>query len=373
MANASIDDFITFSEADWLEAIGDSGVQAPGNATFSAEDASATLQAIVTHDQLYSALIYILGYSAVKGNRLHRRRGIRHPAFEWLWAQRATIQGVAFRQKEDARFQGQTLPYASWKRYRITVEFRPVTYEVLDDDEIDSFTFPVQQTVPPFPPPDAPPDPYAGRTGYAEWQRWLSTNTELSTEFQRVQGSTLCFAENPTSPPLRVDATHPLPTLFKEVIPAPFGQKVNKQVLTWTWLQVPVEFITNSQGIYSNLLDAVGCVNMYPFMGYDGGTLLMLPPAIESRAVMIRTTALDSLALQLNIKFRAQQYGPENGNNTSNFRGHNLLPPAGQWYSMYAVRVPYGVAPTDFTPDTRYDKPLYEPYDFRKVFQPPLD
>jgi hypothetical protein len=146
---------------------------------------------------------------------------------------------------------------------------------------------------------------------------------------------------------------------------------LGKEVLKWTWLDVPANWIINTAtGQATNLLNGIGKVNNQTFHGYGEGTLLALPPKytpqdapVDGFVLGIGDATMNALYYRVEFFFEFIDPPVEVG---YAYHGHNVVPhPTRPEYYLIVRDQGGGALISD------YPYRLYRGYDFEDFFRCP--
>lgn len=307
------DEFDITSSDDWKELLDNT---APSNISASTDRRQeATLVGIVPFRKIRSCMRYFLGYAYTEDfspSRLVRELPQPHPLLPWLRCH--AVNFVPFIPKGNADegnkakvispfyndFNNAT--YTSNYEYVIcTAQFRSFRMRFLKDDEIE--------------------------TNADEWKRFTYIDTEAGVEALQVTGgqSQLTFAE-PTP------GVAPEPRGGVTKFAAPLAELVAKQKIKITWLQVPVEYVSDGDIIFSpvHLDECLGHVNSDEFMEmYPAGTLLMDGYSYLLYPFPVAAQDWRKPMMAVDIAIMLSYFDPPKGVPGSSYRGHSLMPWSG--------------------------------------------
>lgn len=306
-------------ELDWVECI--ENTQPGGGGHSSRTTQEETLVGYIPFNKSRSAEAYFLGYSTCADSEpffLSRNLPQRHPTRPTLYAYAYSCVAIGPKplSVEDGG-DGSTnlvspfestdpnsdMAYANYQLGVVTVRYRSFGRTLfLPDDEIN---------------------------GYAdEFRRYGSFVGQPAVQALSADGtSQLKWAETSTGgPPLGESIPTPIPTLLA------------KANVTFNWMEVPHEYLTNSKYILNatKIIDRLGTVNEdIMFDEFLEGTMLFT--AVEFDAILFPLTPvdLDSPITGWNIKFHFENFDPQDkGVPDSPYRGHRLFPYRinGLWY-----------------------------------------
>lgn len=287
--------------------------------------------------------------------------------------------------------------YIRYEKYQITVDFRPLTYRMITDDALGSYNDEYDDNIRKFP----------------EWYRWCTWTFEPRAELLQLSGSSMQFVENPAPDPFTGNVRPPQGTF--PTFPVPLGLIEQKGIVTCHWRNVPADYILSSSGVPSNILDQMGTVNAFAMTdplslkNYDPQTLLLqdMPQMIVKPHPIYRRddsgiryffpwqydiivkwiwfdpvlgnddlpkdAAGQGIWDNVNRPFNLPPINPPNTFTPSvkRPRGHNLLPPAGQAYYLYATRLPQDkkIPANAAAIDNINNPPLHRQSDHRDIFQ----
>lgn len=291
----------------------------PGSASFGMEGGRATLQLDVLAADLDDAIVQLLG--ACEPSRLgglNRTMPKAHPRFPWMFAQTiSNIQGfgVTTQTAAEADLEATTLEqFAEYPRYRLTVEFLPRMYPVLEDNKITSSS--VSYT-------DDSGNP-ASKTCYTEWERFtdydiLPQPQEITAQYGQMK---FIRDDHPTEP--SGNTFHGFPRIL-----------INNSQIRFRWIQVPFSYLDSSS---SYLTRYAGYINQQDWYGWPAGSLLYrgctarrYVPPVPARLVENGATTFSIAKLcdiEMIFDFTERTIGSAATAAASNYiaAGHNLMP-----------------------------------------------
>lgn len=307
------------------------GSQSPASSAMSWDDARETLVYDVDPYYEYDADVLFLGAAWVDPQTKYLKRllPVRHPRKPWLYSKsivqvdRLSPTGDGVSAKEAII---QSNPHDNQPRYsskyrvlRYHVEFGPVGYPVLADEELTS--------------------------PYYEWERFLSVNWKTSVELITAPTGTYKFA------------TSPVNTSPNNQFRAEIGIRECKIDYSYTWHKVPIDLLCGSDWYPTKLMAALGCVNATEFLGHPAGTLLMQPFGGDPKVMPIRdSNGSDAFYVDLVLNF--QHFDMPASRRGDAYRGHNTAPAPGDENKYHL-----------FTEDgTTGGAKRYPEYEFRNLF-----
>lgn len=300
----------------------------------------------VDKDGLEPFIYNTLGWTSNDGNSLQRVIPYQFPGEIPLYASRINnIQGISSTGKGQGNFKGAV---ATWKAYRVNVNFEAPTYQILSDGEVFSR------------------DPNTGNDVALEWKRYVQWSFEPKIEY--IERKRNCFWFAPNTPGL---------STLERKISGTYGATIRlvKKQITAVWIQIPDTYLFSGGSIVSSYSpkqdNGMGKVNNKTFMGYPPGTLRFdgyslagcsqpVPPGF------LNATSRVSLSWNVHMSFtwfdpQRKDGWPYPADHTG--RGHNLVPHPveNNWYPAYlGDNNGANVGPS---------LPRYEGYDFDLLFQ----
>lgn len=300
-----------FNFTNWLEFIGAS--QPAGAQIFSETQQSAALVAKLSKpEQKISFLRRVRGYSYVDDTsitpyRLLRVNPMQHPEYG-LRHLRATR--VAFLDSHPAGnpensadhfkpYREVTDDYIAvdrWAYYAIskaTIDFTALPYPIIEDEDFGELWY------------------------QYEWQRNVNFFSQTATETSIISAETnqaVKFIEGTTNNPKG------------KPIVGEIGEYVPKSTLTWTWYNVPHEYLFDpTTGIPTKILNSLGKVNHDTFNGFPKMTLLLNGVVFEP---FLNPWQWENYrpSFSYNVTFVNSFFDPLPAVPSPIFRGHNLLP-----------------------------------------------
>lgn len=244
----------------------------PSTSGFGADGGTAQAEYTIERDFLPTALTKILGYCLIANDgRLNRGVPLSHPDFPWLYASKITsIQGMGadgYAAGNEFVFPGfapiyKLLPerIGMYKHYKLTVQFEPRPYKVIQDAQVHQFSKPAAYF-------DADKNGFIF-TDWCEHLRYTTVDFEPYTQWLTTQMAGF-YMHCPDFPGTEK---------YQQTAPTNGGgpkMLVCKQNLTVTWFMVPFRMTT------SNLIRmARGKINYEPspakgFLKQEPGSLLL--------------------------------------------------------------------------------------------------
>lgn len=375
----------------------ESGDLSPTTANFSnnGQSCSATyLFAGPTFDQLRSSVLDLLGFTdtRVGDGRIKRTLPARHPAYQWMFADSCSPQGVgaAFTLVNPSPGKGSPIipDFPLYGAYHYRVNFSPRPYNVWQNKDIEINRGGLYYTKNDTgqPPPGSPtPDPAVKFKFATEWHRFTTWDIVPTNQFIHAQQGQMKFRASGVGGGVPPD-NFPFQDSPKLYLP--------DSMLKVRWYEVPYRYMTSPN---SFLRKFVGHINQNDFSDgptlrgtkpqYPAGSLLYLganplriyTPPIPDEGLLafnfsngfVRSRLCD---LELNFLYTARTRGTETGN-TPNFNainrnwivaGHNLLPWLTTRKYYYA---------TSYDPNNENDKskwfPMYNSFPFELLFTDP--
>lgn len=327
-----------------------------GDMTWSVDGSILSSTFILPNDIIWSheAATAILGYASrgklVPGSTtdyfVDRNIPMKHPAFHWMYAIRITkAEGIGV-----ARGGKVVTPDNAGVNVNrgVTQRGTPLDFGNGPFYTPEYFAITVAFETPPF--RVAPNEPFgnhlataaasAATSWYtpgvttdllnAEWSRYVIQNLEPSCEFLSHDKQSLMWAAG--------TPRNGVPFIGN------IGWRLEKTRLRWTWVQVPERGLFDST-LGSNVLDAVGKVNSYDFLGSgDAQTYLMEAPRFVPKILPISPAKLGWVATDpyampraFDVELSLVRFNPIPYDTT--MRGHNLLPDplTRQWALAHAA------------------------------------
>ncbi len=338
----------------WAEYVGE---RAPYPMTAQFAEGSSQVSSVIDvpwedladSDSITSFLPNILGYSYVDtSNRLRRVLPWQCPyPWYWLWCVGVNnLHGVKLEGKSGSGLltnpPSPTLGVASgFDRGRMTVTWGTLPYDVISDADIDA-------------------KPYLGDESYRFVDKQILTNAE----YVSLNAGFFRFKEGPPGPPQGQGG---------------LGQRFNlgttkilvKADLSWTWHNVPTDYIFLSNGIPSSIYKGLGKVNDSLIWGYEAGTLLAMPPVFTpvtqpvAPRLILQNANLGSTPRAWNIQFLFKFWDPPLGTDGP------IVPTTHGWNT--ALWTPdmlyYKIKSEGSTVPSVAGRDLFEDYNFNLFFQ----
>ena len=349
-----------FDGTSWLEIVAGEG--SPGNTGLTNDGQEATLVGYIPWNMQRSCAQYFLGFAysdTASPWLLHRINPQPHPVFPWLYASQVSFTPFNLQTNEDNADGAPNMPgpfgtsginIATYKFAVCTIHFRSYRCVFLGDSDL-------------------------GGDPRNEWMRNTIVEVEPRVEALSVDNlSQLAFVE--TSPAVTGPPTIPAGPVItgslKQIFPAPLAQLLSKALYTFTWTQVPFEYLSSvDEYFYPNkILACIGKVNSQPFpinapfdAQFPAGTLLLDAPRFTQKVFPVANAMPSSPLISVDVALPMQYFNPTSGAvPTSSFAGHNLMPwrTNGLWY--YCTRGDGNNPPTINTP------PLLQSADFNAMF-----
>jgi hypothetical protein len=317
-----------FSIADWNEAF---SIASPNRYSITRADSDVSLVGVIEWAKLKSAVQYLLGFSYVdtRTKKLTRVLPNFHPYFPWLYC--SSISDIEPKGMGDGRTDpdfAEQFTYGAYDKVYITANYTTPKYDIL---------------------PDSSPDLDETLDDCGEYRRYTEWTSEPYSELLTMEGGQLLY----NAPGYAIDG--------KPVIGSAPRVKLKKVKLKCIWREVPCDFVCNSLGIPTKLLDVQKCVNKYDFMGFSAGTLLCESVELDKYAMPVATDTLDRQIFYYDVTFDFIYFNPEIDPAAAfTERGWNLMPAQNGYF--FPVRYPliFGAA---------IRANVYTPYDFSACFQ----
>lgn len=243
---------INFGQDEWLEAV---ALYSPAQLSVGRKRSSAVLVGYVPFDRIREAIKFIFGFSWVDGGGFLRRSvPVTHPWSPNLFAtELIECVGVKFITKVGPAHQW-SFPYAQYTLCKISVMFSQPPYEVLADSSMVGLGENLAA--------------YRGE----EMRRFCFWSPKGYVDQLEMPGGMVVFKAP-------ADYTINGLVLNNTQILAPRAvyraEKVRRKL---TWVNVPLEFISNNFGFFTKLDKTIGKINSLPFFadpntppGQDGG------------------------------------------------------------------------------------------------------
>jgi hypothetical protein len=320
----------------WVEQVGN---VSPNQDAFGSKYAYASLYAWVDDENTYDFINSVLGYTVVNNvatetATLSRTLPMQHPKYQNLWASKInSLQGISYTQKENAVITGSLEYFAQYKYCNVQVEFAPLRYSVMTDDQI---------------------------SGESEAYRYVQWDATPKTYVATLQLGQFQFADGTTGSPKGV--AFPGEVNFFEV----------KTTLNWKWHLVPEAFVFDlvtyspfglptKISANNGTAGCAGTVNAYDVWGFPQGTLLLLDPIID-RYVSGTLASVDGQdpVYMCDVTYPIIHFDPIYYN--INYRGHLTKP----WF-VPGTPVQYYWVTAD---GTAGGGTIYRDYDFSTLFDP---
>lgn len=301
--------------------------RSPGRAQYAPGASSEEIQYRVPFDVVNSFVIGMLGYHYVDESGevpiLRRTAPAASPLNPFMFATRiGPLIGERFDRKQE-----DIIAPAPWVEIPAYAHYENVVATVI----FETLPYPVR--------------PKGNSQEVANaWDWYFAPTFEPGEEAISAQLGSLTFVEGPSA------------TLSA---PATIGIITSKTMVTYTWYMVPMRWIrdVDNEGPPVQFLRGLGRVNATDFLGYPAGTLLARPPRITQYTSTIGLNGQRPEFL-CDITFQWQYFDPENGNPSSTYRGHNLVPSRADGKYYYAT-----------LDGTSGGRPIYASYEFRNFFK----
>jgi hypothetical protein len=319
----------------------------PDNGNFGMGESNYQMELEVAYADEAKALGEILGISkrvgAAAPYTLSRTPPLQHPRYPRCWCTRVAVQPwvidpghvdvIPEGQPYAGNIMGTYGPYPPYKYTRLLCTFQATRAQLYTDAKIAGA-------------------PFNGAESY----RYVVEERELGIEtLQLPQGAFQYWTGTPDIP-----AGNDIPRVRPTVA-------LGKEVLKWTWLDVPANWLLQTgTGQAKNLLAGIGKVNSATFHGYLEGTLLALPPKytpqdapVDGFALGIGDPTVNATYYKVEFFFEYLEPPIEAG---YAYRGHNVVPhpTRPEYYLIVRRRVPLA---------DDYAYRLYRGYDFEQFFR----
>ena len=238
----------------------------PSKARFSTGGGSATVEYIIPAANLQGFINNILGNVSKAGDgSLKRSLPAAHPYYDWLYASEiSNIEGLSPSGVTDATnyqriVQTHFKDVALYRFYKMTVNFQPRPYLIIDDANLKSF----RKVTPEYISLDNPPHE-SSFLDCVEYYRFVEITVEPSAEFITTAVNTFVF-----SSPLTGDNS-PNGKPVANQNGGGINMLISKPTVKMTWYFVPYEIVFSK-----NIQDAQGKVNQNRFFNFPAGSLLL--------------------------------------------------------------------------------------------------
>lgn len=247
-----------------------------GGGTFARDNSQATMVYLVEYETVEQFIDVVLGKTVKSSTPGFLSRSATAPEFDtsqgslpephpyWsnFWAATADVVTTG---QADQEWWGPT-----WTKAIVTVVFRPVTYNVISDEDYLSTT---------------------------EIDRFVTKVNEGSADFQTAQGQ-FRFVTDPKNRPLEIQP----------------GIVIANQKLVYTWHQVPVYFdpLLNLPDLgqipnISTVIPLLGTVNSVAFDGYEPGTIVF--NSYTGKLVLPQAATENNFYWDIQYSFGYRDYG----------------------------------------------------------------
>ena len=265
-----------------------------GGGTFSTNGSQATVSYIFEYDYVFQALEVLLGKTVKFGSTLRRSAHNafycptngsmpdNHPYFFNYWASSATLNPYG----TSSNAEDQYGVYPKWNKAVVNVVYKPLDYNVIEDD------IPVTY----------------------EYQRFTSVKPEGTAEFQTSQGLFYFLGDNPSSSSISSSSSGSSGSLPIAPLNIQPGQIIPATKLTYTWHQIPCAILPNgypdlkAPPNFSNMFSLVGKVNSVTFDNYPPGTVLFAAPATP-RLIPPASAQYNAYYWEIDMTFGVRNYG----------------------------------------------------------------
>ncbi len=253
------------SNIPWAEYVGAHGPGSPDGAMGYGHGNQLVMHIWVYPEDLQTAIMDLLGINVVPdstSNQINRQSPMRHPIFEWLYAERVTsIKPHELLDPSKGSFPGTIYGYetALYDRYLLSVLFTQPKFVILNDGTLDGLYGLYN-----------PSTHMVDADGFIrqEWLRFLEGVPQGKVEVITLQQGTLSFRE--TSP-----TGGQGPDLANAKVLVPWRQFLAMNELKKVWHRVPLQGLLDDfgQGKAKGLDKCLQHVNAFNFLNYTAGTL----------------------------------------------------------------------------------------------------
>lgn len=346
--NEAASDTFSYS-ADWQELI-ESGAS-PSSTHLSTDAQEATLVGMIPWNKQRSCARHFLGFSEATSSpyKLFRENPKAHPSKPWLYAYDVSFvpfvpksnPSATNRAPKKAGVFDSNLEIAFHEHAIATVRYRNFRFRFLSDGAIS--------------------------TTQQEWKRNTYFDSEASIEALQVTGglSQLKFAETAAGGPT-------VGTVFG----APVAALLAKETLLLHWINVPWEYLSKHEYVFrpSKILGYVGTVNSETMFddganGYAPGTLLMQPPRWVIKSTPVASADTNKPLRYVDLELRWDYFDPTKGVAGSVYRGHNLMPWAGDGATAGDGKFYFATRAGTTTGTLTTENCLIKYADHRKIFE----
>jgi len=333
---------INFGLDDWLEAV---NLFSPAQLSVGRKRSSGVLTGYIPFSRLTEAIKFLFGFSWVDSSGYLRRSvPVTHPWSPNLFAtELIECTGVQFITKI-AQPHKWSLPYAEYRLCKVSVMFSQPPYEVLADGDLAGLG-----------------NDYNAYRG-EEMRRFCFWSPKAYVDQLEMPGSVVVF-KAPSD--YRINGL----LLNGTQITAPrFVFRAEKVRRKLTWVNVPLEFISNNFGFFTKLDKTIGKINSLPFfaesttpIGEDGGPHTWLLEDVDTvnnevYADPIVSAVFEGMTRRVDLVMTFCHFNPPRGYAGDLEAGWRLtIASDGLWYPMR-----YTTTGNDF------DYP--KEYDFNKLF-----
>ncbi len=291
-----------FSRSQWKEMV--AGLQPGGGDQFGLESSDVVLVGYIPWTVRFSFIRAVLGYSFVEptytngvvtGGKMRRNLPLFHPWYEWMAAYQVHLQARTpqselhnygsgsqmYVKKINAPNPFLEFDFAAYGNANCLIRFRQQPWEWRVDSSAPEYT----------------------RYFYE-----MDSAGELQVFSQLKDKNIPMFVEGPFFNPS--GNTYPGEVPFYAF----------REQLRMRWMYVPKDFVC-TEGTFKKpkISSCVGRVNLYPFLGYNRGELLLNPPQYERFEWPLRT--VDNSAYGYNIIFPFSVFTPPKGVTNVNVAG----------------------------------------------------
>lgn len=229
---------INFSSEDWLEAV---ALHSPAQLSVGRKRSSAVLTGYIPFDRLREAIKFIFGFSWVDGaGYLRRSPPITHPWLSGLFAtELIECTGLQFTAKVGPPHKW-AMPYADYRLCKVSVLFGQPPYEILADGDLVGLG-----------------NDYAAYRG-EEMRRHCFWSPKAYVDQLELPGGMVVFK----APGVTINGLDLNNTQIATPRNVFRAEKVRRKL---TWMNVPLEFISNNFGFFTKLDKTIGKINSAPF------------------------------------------------------------------------------------------------------------
>lgn len=330
----------------------------PSKASFSTGGGAATMEVVIPRASIGSYIQNILGSVEKSADgSLKRKLPAAHPYYDWLYATRINnIEGITPDGLSDASnyqriIQNHFKDVAIYKYYKLTIEFEPRPYLIIDDTALAAFR---EQKLHYY----NLANDSTNYTDCKEWYRFVEISVEPGAELLTTAVNSFAFVTEGEGTP------HGIPVSNQNG--GGVSIIISKPTIKLKWYFVPYEIVFSS-----NIENALGKVNQYDFFNYTAGSLLFKGIEVDKYSPPYQAIAQSPLITRpestrlCDITFNFQLFAPSPNDvgttipTRTGFKvayGHNLIPFPGDLKFHYSeMQSPGG-------------RPIYPSYPMEKLF-----